>query len=184
MIHIHSLKLMLVGPEVGRKEEWWREWLWGMLSEERQLPSLSPSLVPAPRHRKLLAAAAARSLDPVRGWSSSHNQWSRLPTKMLLTGRGIPGRGVGCRLGDAGMSPWFRHTHECCVLNNARMRCRVFIKTCHHGAGHHQHNANTCLGLAGHNEAHTTLRSSTATRDIHYDPTLHNTMDSQHRKLV
>ena len=104
-------------------------------------------------------------LSPVhgRGWSSSHNcQWSRLPTKMLLTGRGIPGRGVGCRLGDAGMSPWFRHTHECCVLNNARMRCRVFIKTCHHGAGHHQHNANTCLGLARHNVAHTTLRSSTA----------------------
>ena len=28
-----------------------------------------------------------------RGWSSSHNwRWSRLPTKMLLTGRGIPGR--------------------------------------------------------------------------------------------
>ena len=124
-------------------------------------------------------------LSPIRGWSSSHNcQWSRLPTKMLLTGRGIPGRGVGCRLGDAGMSPWFRHTHECCALNNARMRCRVFIKTCHHGAGHHQHNANTCLGLARHNEAHTTLRSSAATMDIHYDPTLHNTMDSQHRKLV
>ena len=55
---------MLVGPEVGRKEEWWRERLRGMLAEERQLPSLSPSLVPAPRHRKLLAAAAARSLDP------------------------------------------------------------------------------------------------------------------------
>ena len=56
---------------------------------------------------------------------------------------------VGCRMSagwcwNVALIP--AHTCLCCVLNNGRMRCGVFIKTCHHGAGHHRHNVHTCPG--------------------------------------